>query len=56
MALDAVDAPTLLLEYAGELRDKWKGEIGPSIASMAGKVDAVLLESVDGQAARMFLY
>jgi hypothetical protein len=36
-------------EYATELRDKWKVEIVPDIPSLAGKVDAILLESVDGR-------
>ena len=36
--------------YATELRDKWGVEIVPDIASLAGTVDAVLLESVDGRA------
>ncbi len=36
--------------YATEIHDKWGVELVSDIASMAGKVDAVLLESVDGRA------
>lgn len=35
--------------YAKELSEKWKVEIVPDIASLCGKVDALLLESVDGR-------
>src|SRR5262249_54013051 len=35
--------------FTAELRDKWKIEIVPDIATLAKKVDAVLLESVDGR-------
>ena len=35
--------------YAAELRDKWKIEFFSDIAAMCKKVDAVLLESVDGR-------
>lgn len=35
--------------YAKELADKWKVEIVPDIASLCPKVDAILLESVDGR-------
>ncbi len=36
-------------KYADELRTKWNVELFPDIASMCKKVDAVLLESVDGR-------
>ncbi len=35
--------------YAEELRTKWQVEIVPDIAALCGKVDALLLESVDGR-------
>ncbi len=35
--------------YAKELQEKWKVEIVPEIKDMCGKVDAILLESVDGR-------
>jgi len=35
--------------YANELMKRWNIEIVPSIASLCGKVDAILLESVDGR-------
>lgn len=35
--------------YAKELADKWKVEIVGDIASLCSKVDAILLESVDGR-------
>ncbi len=37
-------------EYAGEIHSKWNVELVPDIPSLAGKVDAILLESVDGRA------
>jgi hypothetical protein len=36
-------------KYADELRTKWKVEIMPDIPSLCRRVDAVLLESVDGR-------
>lgn len=36
-------------QYAAELQRDWKVEIVPDIASLLQKVDAVLLESVDGR-------
>lgn len=36
-------------QYAAELQRDWKVEIVPDIASLLKKVDAVLLESVDGR-------
>ncbi len=35
--------------FTAQLRDKWNVEIVPSIAELCSKVDAVLLESVDGR-------
>jgi predicted dehydrogenase len=35
--------------YAKELADKYKVEIVPTIGALCGKVDAILLESVDGR-------
>jgi predicted dehydrogenase len=40
---------TYLEKYTEELRDKWKVEIAPDISTLCQKVDAVLLESVDGR-------
>lgn len=37
-------------KYAQELRTKWKIDLTPDIPSLLRKVDAVLLESVDGRA------
>jgi predicted dehydrogenase len=36
-------------KYTAELRDKWKVEIVDDIPTLCSKVDAVLLESVDGR-------
>jgi hypothetical protein len=36
-------------QYAAELQKDWKVEIVPDIATLLSKVDAVLLESVDGR-------
>jgi hypothetical protein len=36
-------------EYATEIHDKWGVELVPSIGALAGKVDAILLESLDGR-------
>ncbi len=36
-------------KFAQELQEKWQVEIVPDIPSLCGKVDAVLLESVDGR-------
>lgn len=35
--------------YAAELKDKWNLTMAPDIASLCGKVDGILLESVDGR-------
>lgn len=47
---DVESSYTRVDKYADELRDKWKLEIVPDIATLCKKVDAVLLESVDGRA------
>jgi hypothetical protein len=36
-------------QYAEEVRTKWGVEIVPDIATLLGKVDAVLLTSIDGR-------
>jgi hypothetical protein len=36
-------------EYTSQLRDQWKVEIVPDLPALCRKVDAVLLESVDGR-------
>src|SRR3984957_6274429 len=36
-------------QYADEVRTKWGVEIVPDIATLLGKVDAVLLTSIDGR-------
>ena len=36
--------------YAKEISDKWAAEIVPHISDLCGKVDAILIESVDGRA------
>ncbi|HZO51520.1 MAG TPA: Gfo/Idh/MocA family oxidoreductase [Bryobacteraceae bacterium] len=35
--------------FAKELQEKWRLELVPSISDLCGKVDAILLESVDGR-------
>ena len=35
--------------FAKELQEKWKLEMVPSIGDLCGKVDAIMLESVDGR-------
>ena len=35
--------------FTAELRDRWRVEIVPDVATLARKVDAVLVESVDGR-------
>ncbi|MBI4903812.1 MAG: Gfo/Idh/MocA family oxidoreductase [Acidobacteria bacterium] len=47
---DVESSHTRVDKYADELRDKWKLEIVPTIAALCPKVDAILLESVDGRA------
>jgi hypothetical protein len=46
---DVESSRTRVEGYAEELSGKWKIEIVPDIASLCGKVDAILLESVDGR-------
>lgn len=46
---DVESSYTRVEKYAEELRTKWKLEIVPDIATLCTKVDAVLLESVDGR-------
>ncbi|MBI3682979.1 MAG: Gfo/Idh/MocA family oxidoreductase [Acidobacteria bacterium] len=47
---DVESSYTRVDKYADELRAKWGVEIVPDIATLTGKVDAILLESVDGRA------
>ncbi len=46
---DVESSRTRVDRYAEELASKWGVEIVPDIASMCGKVDGFLLESVDGR-------
>lgn len=46
---DVESSYTRVDKYAQELRDKYQVEIVPEISAMCGKVDAFLLESVDGR-------
>ena len=46
---DLESSYTRVDQYATELRTKWNVEFYSDIASMCGKVDGVLLESVDGR-------
>lgn len=46
---DVESSYTRVDKYAEELRTKWKIELTPDIPSLCRKVDAVLLESVDGR-------
>lgn len=46
---DVESSHTRVEKYAEELRSKWGLEIVPEIAALCGKVDAILLESVDGR-------
>lgn len=46
---DLASSYTRVDKYAEELRTKWKVEFTSDIASLCRKVDAVLLESVDGR-------
>src|SRR5262249_32911022 len=43
------DSYTRVDKFAEELKTKWKIEFTPDIASLCRKVDAVLIESVDGR-------
>jgi predicted dehydrogenase len=47
---DVKESATRVDKFAEELKTKWKIEFTPDIASLCRKVDAVLLESVDGRA------
>ena len=46
---DVESSRTRIEGFTAELRDKWKVEIVPDIPTLCSKVDAVLLESVDGR-------
>lgn len=46
---DVESSRTRVDGYANELQTKWNLEIVPDIATLCSKVDAVLLESVDGR-------
>jgi hypothetical protein len=46
---DLKDSASRVDKYAQELKDNWGVEIVPDIATLCAKVDAVLLESVDGR-------
>jgi predicted dehydrogenase len=46
---DVEASATRIERFTSELRDRWKIEIVPDIATLCSKVDAVLLESVDGR-------
>src|SRR5205807_200137 len=47
---DIKESATRVDKFAEELKTKWKIEFSPDMASLCRKVDAVLLESVDGRA------
>jgi hypothetical protein len=47
---DVESSRTRVDKYAEELRTKWQVELVPEISGLCGKVDAILLESVDGRA------
>jgi predicted dehydrogenase len=46
---DVESSATRIEGFTAELRDKWKIEIVPDIPQLCKRVDAVLLESVDGR-------
>jgi hypothetical protein len=46
---DIESSATRIDRFTAELRDKWKVEIGPDIPTLCRRVDAVLIESVDGR-------
>jgi hypothetical protein len=46
---DVESSATRVDKFAEELKTKWKVEFTPDIASLCRKVDAVLIESVDGR-------
>jgi len=47
---DIKESATRIDKFAEELKTKWKIEFTPDIPSLCRKVDAVLIESVDGRA------
>jgi hypothetical protein len=47
---DVESSRTRVDKFAEELKTKWNIEFVPEISGMCGKVDAILLESVDGRA------
>lgn len=47
---DIESSRTRVDKFAEELKTKWNIEFVPEISGMCGKVDAILLESVDGRA------
>lgn len=46
---DIEESHSRVEKYSDELRDKWKLEFVPRIGDLCGKVDAILLESLDGR-------
>lgn len=48
-SMDIPSSKSRIEEYSGELRDKWKVEILTEVSGLGGKVDAILLENVDGR-------
>ncbi len=46
---DVESSATRVEKFAQEIKDKWHVEIVPDIPALCAKVDAVLLESVDGR-------
>ncbi len=46
---DVEASATRVDKFTAELRDKWKIEIVDTIEALAGKVDVVMIESVDGR-------
>jgi len=48
-SMDIPSSKSRVEEYATEIHSKWNVEIVPEISGLAGKVDAILLESVDGR-------
>lgn len=48
-SMDIPSSKSRIEEYSEELRDKWKVEILTEVSGLAGKVDAILLENVDGR-------
>ncbi len=48
-SMDIPSSKSRIEEYSGELRDKWNVEILTEVSGLGGKVDAILLENVDGR-------